>query len=84
MAIVDGAEKLGGLCILRGWMPSQTQIYSAEVLHLTQRGKLFGLQIDGVRADMKAVHKGKLRIITEFATDQEKACLGFRRVGRRR
>ncbi|HEY5550692.1 MAG TPA: hypothetical protein VIK52_02300, partial [Opitutaceae bacterium] len=21
VAIVDGAEKLGGLCILRGWMP---------------------------------------------------------------
>ncbi|HUG12094.1 MAG TPA: FAD-dependent oxidoreductase [Opitutaceae bacterium] len=73
VAIVDGAEKLGGLCILRGCMPSKTLIYSAEVLHLARHGKLFGLQIDGARADMKAVHERKLRIIGEFADYREKA-----------
>lgn len=73
VAIVDGAEKLGGLCILRGCMPSKTLIYSAEVLHLAKNGKLFGLQIDGARADMKAVHERKLRIIGEFADYREKA-----------
>src|SRR5512134_3061017 len=72
VAIVDGAEKLGGLCILRGCMPSKTLIYSAEVLHLAKQGKLFGLQIDGARADMKAVHGRKLRIIGEFADYREK------------
>jgi pyruvate/2-oxoglutarate dehydrogenase complex dihydrolipoamide dehydrogenase (E3) component len=72
VAIVDGAEKLGGLCILRGCMPSKTLIYSAEVLHLARHGKLFGLQIDGARADMKAVHERKLRIIGEFADHREK------------
>ena len=35
VAIVDGAEHLGGLCILKGCMPSKTLIYAAEVLHLS-------------------------------------------------
>jgi len=45
VAIIDGAKELSGLCILRGCMPSKTLIYSAEILHLAQKGKLFGLDI---------------------------------------
>ncbi len=37
VAIVDGAPQLGGLCILRGCMPSKTLLYSAEVLHLDRK-----------------------------------------------
>ena len=36
-AIVDGARDLGGLCILRGCMPSKTLLYMADVLHLAQK-----------------------------------------------
>jgi len=43
VAIVDGANELGGLCILKGCMPSKTLLYSAEVLHLAQQEKAFGL-----------------------------------------
>lgn len=73
VAIVDGAEQLGGLCILRGCMPSKTLIYSAEVLHLAKNAEKFGLKVDGARADMKAVHERKLKIIGEFAEYREKA-----------
>ena len=66
-AIVDGAKDLGGLCILRGCMPSKTLIYMAEVLHLAQKGKTFGLKIPSARADMKAIHARKKKIIGEFA-----------------
>ena len=66
-AIVDGANKLGGLCILRGCMPSKTLLYMAEVLHLAQKGKTFGLRIPSARADMKAIHARKKKIIAEFA-----------------
>ena len=52
-AVIDGARDLGGLCILRGCMPSKTLLYIAEVLHLAQKGKIFGLRIGSVRADMK-------------------------------
>ncbi|MGC4071617.1 MAG: NAD(P)/FAD-dependent oxidoreductase [Nibricoccus sp.] len=67
VAIVDGARELGGLCILRGCMPSKTLIYIAEVLHLAQKGKVFGLKIPRAAADMKAIHARKKKIIGEFA-----------------
>ncbi|MEM1082543.1 MAG: NAD(P)/FAD-dependent oxidoreductase [Verrucomicrobiota bacterium] len=67
VAIVDSADELGGLCILRGCMPSKTLIYSTEVLHHARHGKLFGLEIPTAAVDMPALHQRKLRIIEEFA-----------------
>ncbi len=72
-AIVDGAEDLGGLCILKGCMPSKTLLYMAEVLHLAQKAKSFGLKIPSARADMKAIHARKKRIIDEFAAYRQAA-----------
>ena len=66
VAVIDGAEELGGLCILRGCMPSKTLIYSAEVLHLAQKAKKFGLDIPEARVDMPELHKRKLATIKEF------------------
>jgi pyruvate/2-oxoglutarate dehydrogenase complex dihydrolipoamide dehydrogenase (E3) component len=72
-AIVDGARNLGGLCILRGCMPSKTLIYMAEVLHLAQKGKTFGLTIPTAHANMKAIHARKRKIIGAFADYRVKA-----------
>ncbi|MCB1133321.1 MAG: NAD(P)/FAD-dependent oxidoreductase, partial [Verrucomicrobiae bacterium] len=66
VAIVEDSDELGGLCILRGCMPSKTLIYSAEVLHLARHGKLYGLEIPQAAADMAELHRRKLRIIHEF------------------
>ena len=73
VAVVDGAEQLGGLCILRGCMPSKTLIYAAEILHHAQHAGRFGLKITGARADMKAVHARKLKIIADFAAHRVEA-----------
>ncbi len=67
VAVIDGARQLGGLCILRGCMPSKTLIYAAEVLHHARHAGRFGLKVTGARADMKAVHARKKKIIGEFA-----------------
>ena len=72
-AIVDGARDLGGLCILRGCMPSKTLLYMADVLHLAQKGKTFGLKIPSARADMKAIHARKKKIISGFAGYRQRA-----------
>ncbi|MDB6126139.1 MAG: pyridine nucleotide-disulfide oxidoreductase, partial [Verrucomicrobia bacterium] len=74
-AIVDGARDLGGLCILRGCMPSKAVIYIAEILHLAQKGKTFGLKIPAARADMRAIHARKKKLIAEFAADRTNALL---------
>jgi pyruvate/2-oxoglutarate dehydrogenase complex dihydrolipoamide dehydrogenase (E3) component len=68
VAIIEDAETLGGLCILRGCMPSKTLIYSAEILHLAKQGKKFGLKISGAEMDMAALHRRKLDIIGDFTS----------------
>lgn len=67
VAIIDGSPELGGLCILRGCMPSKTLIYSTEVLHLAQQARAFGLEIPQASIDMPALHQRKLDTIAEFA-----------------
>lgn len=66
VAIVDSSTELGGLCILRGCMPSKTLIYSAEILHLAQRDRLFGLNIPSAKVDMPELHRRKVRMIDDF------------------
>jgi len=67
VAIVDAASELGGLCILRGCMPSKTLIYSAEALHFAQSGEIFGFTADNAKADLAAMQRRKKKVIAEFA-----------------
>jgi len=72
-ALIDGAKELGGLCILRGCMPSKTLLYAAEVLHLARHAGRFGLRVPNATADMPKVAARKRRIIREFATYRQQA-----------
>jgi len=76
VAVIDGARQLGGLCILRGCMPSKTLIYAAEILHHARHADRFGLKVTGAHADMKAVHARKKRIIADFARYRVEALKG--------
>ena len=67
VAIIDGAKQLGGLCILRGCMPSKTLLYTADILHHARHASQFGLRVTGAQPDMKAVALRKRRLIGEFA-----------------
>jgi pyruvate/2-oxoglutarate dehydrogenase complex dihydrolipoamide dehydrogenase (E3) component len=67
VAIVDSAPELGGLCILRGCMPSKTLLYSAEILHLAQTASTFGLKISNGKVDLSALRARKETIIKEFS-----------------
>lgn len=67
VAVIDGAEELGGLCILRGCMPSKTLIYVGELLHHAKNAATFGIEIPKADVRMKEVAARKKRIIEEFA-----------------
>ncbi|MBC2602403.1 dihydrolipoyl dehydrogenase family protein [Puniceicoccus vermicola] len=67
VAIVDGSKELGGLCILRGCMPSKTLLYSADVLQLARESRKLGLNISRPQVDMAALHQRKLDMIADFA-----------------
>ena len=66
VAIVDHGP-LGGLCILRGCMPTKAILRSAEVVALFRRAKEFGLSPVSVQADLSAIVDRKDRLIREFA-----------------
>lgn len=66
VAIVDRGP-LGGLCILRGCMPTKTILRSAEIAALMRRAPEFGLAPVDVRAALSAIVDRKNRLVREFA-----------------
>jgi len=65
--VLEGAEQVGGLCILRGCMPSKALLQAAEVRHMTQKGRVWGLESTTVGFDFQQVIARKDRVIGEFA-----------------
>ncbi len=66
VAIVDPGP-LGGLCILRGCMPTKTILRSSDIMALMQRAGEFGLSASGIQANLAAIIDRKNRLIREFA-----------------
>ena len=57
VAVVE-RDRLGGVCLNWGCIPTKALLRNAEVLSLAQRGEEFGLQIQGLTADYR---KAQLR-----------------------
>ncbi len=67
VAVIDGAEELGGLCILRGCMPSKTLIESANRLLNVRHAAEFGLKAASLGVDIKSIRDRKRTLIADFA-----------------
>ena len=67
VAVVEGGRRVGGLCILRGCMPTKTMLESAHRNHEIGRAKEFGIRVGKPQPDWKAILKRKDRLIAEFA-----------------
>jgi pyruvate/2-oxoglutarate dehydrogenase complex dihydrolipoamide dehydrogenase (E3) component len=65
--VLEGGEEVGGLCILRGCMPSKALLYAAEVLHLASHADLWGIRADNVTFDFAQVMARKNALIKDFA-----------------
>lgn len=68
VAVVDGAAELGGLCILRGCMPSKTLIESADRYLTIRHAAEFGLRAQPLGVDLSAVRDRKRALIADFAS----------------
>ena len=66
-AVIEGGEEVGGLCILRGCMPTKALLYAAEVLHLASHVQPWGLWTANVGFDFKKVVARKNALIRDFA-----------------
>ena len=67
-AVIDGAETLGGLCILRGCMPSKTLIESANRNITLRRAGEFGLSADNISVYPEKIRDRKRFLIDDFAS----------------
>lgn len=67
VAIVDKGP-LGGLCILRGCMPTKVILRSSDIFSLMRRAKEFGLSVQNPSADLAAINDRKNQLIAEFAS----------------
>lgn len=66
VAVIDSGP-LGGLCILRGCMPTKTILRSSDVLSLMRRAREFGLLPVQPKANLADIIERKNRLIAEFA-----------------
>jgi pyruvate/2-oxoglutarate dehydrogenase complex dihydrolipoamide dehydrogenase (E3) component len=65
--VVEGGREIGGLCILRGCMPSKALLESAHRALAIREAAEFGLRADYHGADGAAIRARKRRLIGEFA-----------------
>jgi pyruvate/2-oxoglutarate dehydrogenase complex dihydrolipoamide dehydrogenase (E3) component len=65
--VIEGGNEVGGLCILRGCMPSKALLYAAEVLHLARKADTWGLSVPRAGFDFTAVMARKAAMIEDFA-----------------
>jgi pyruvate/2-oxoglutarate dehydrogenase complex dihydrolipoamide dehydrogenase (E3) component len=64
---IEGGEQVGGLCILRGCMPTKALLYAAEVMHLASHASPWGIRAEDVSFNFKQVMARKNTLIKEFA-----------------
>lgn len=64
--VIEGGEEVGGLCILRGCMPTKALLYAAEVMHLASHPEPWGIRSE-VTFDFTKVMARKNAMVKEFA-----------------
>ncbi len=72
VGIIDQGP-LGGLCILRGCMPTKTILRSSDVMSIMKRAEEFGVQPVAAHANLPAIIHRKNILIGEFAADRVRA-----------
>src|SRR5580692_10350993 len=65
--VIEGGKDLGGLCILRGCMPTKAMLYAAEVKHLAEHAPTWGVHTGKVGFNFAQVMARKDEQIKDFA-----------------
>lgn len=56
-------NKLGGVCLNEGCIPSKTLLNSAKIFHYAQHGSAYGVKAEGVTFDFAAVQQRKTKVM---------------------
>lgn len=74
--VIEGGAEVGGLCILRGCMPTKALLYAGEVLHRAQHAEPWGIRAENVEFDFTKVMARKNALIQEFVDDRREQLAG--------
>ena len=66
VAVVEGASELGGLCILRGCMPTKALLETSNRLRAIREADEFGIQVAEPTLDLDALRNRKTKLIDGF------------------
>ena len=66
--VIDGSEALGGLCILRGCMPTKALLHAADVRFQSKRSNIWGIDSGEIGFDFGKVIQRKADMVEEFAS----------------
>lgn len=71
VALLDHSQELGGLCLLRGCMPSKTLIETANRMRELRDAERFGIRVPaGARVEMSALQARRQAFVSEFQDDR--------------
>src|SRR5471032_2375204 len=65
--VIEGGKEVGGLCILRGCMPTKALLYAAEIKHLAEHAGTWGVRAGKVGFNFTKVMARKNAQIKDFA-----------------
>jgi pyruvate/2-oxoglutarate dehydrogenase complex dihydrolipoamide dehydrogenase (E3) component len=66
-AVIEGGEEVGGLCILRGCMPTKALLYTAAIMHLASHAGPWGIRAENASFDFAKVMARKDALVKDFA-----------------
>ena len=68
--VIESGVEVGGLCLLRGCMPTKALLYAAEVLHRVRHAEPWGIRTENVGFDFAKVMARKNTLIQGFADER--------------
>ena len=76
--VIEGGKEIGGLCILRGCMPTKALLYAAEVKNLAENAATWGVSTEKVSFNLAKVMARKNAQVKDFADHRAQQLNGGR------
>jgi len=66
VAVIDGATELGGLCILRGCMPTKALLETSSRMRAIREAGEFAIEVQNPSVNIDSLRNRKSRLIDDF------------------
>ena len=71
VALIEGGEQFGGLCILRGCMPTKTMLRSGEIAQLVRESSMLGIDTSSPHINWSRIVQRTTNLVKEFAEHRQ-------------